>query len=843
MYMRFHKFSLLASVAMTLAGAGVPALATEADGITDNDIVVTARRVEERLQDVPISMTVFTQQAITDRNIVSGKDLTTYTPSLSSNSQFGNDNSTFSLRGFVQDLFTSPSVGVYFADVIAPRGAGTLQAGDGAGPGSFFDLQNVQVLKGPQGTLFGRNTTGGAILLVPQKPTGRFEGYVEGSVGNYDMRRLQAVVNVPLSDTARLRVGVDRMTRDGYLNNISGVGSPDMGDTDYVAARASFVADLTPNLENYTILSYSRSNTNGQSTKITSCDPDKLIGRAGSGLGLTAQGIRPNGIDFIPVGYMCQQQMAREAATGNFYTVSNSMPNAGSVMDQWQIINTTTWKVSDNLTVKNIVSYAELYNELRVAPFGNYYIIPSQAELDAAGVAVTTPAGFVGQGIGFQNIGQKANGALNHQSTFTEELQFQGVMLDDRLNWQAGAYLELAEPLDFYVGNANSSFAICPDLPNVQCSPPYGVLSNLNTEQRRIRYRDLGLYVQASYNITEKLKFTGGIRYTDDLSQAVSQGFTSRFLSNGLRISTGCANTDTTLAQDCILNLRQRSSAPTWLVNFDYKPTDDILLYAKWSRGYRQGSVNARGLSPNNKFGEEKVEAYEVGAKTSWRGAVPGYLNIAGFYNDFSDQQIIVSIINSNSTTNSLVCNCATSRIYGLELDGSISPVEGLQLSGAFAYLNTKITGFTPPPMPSPSAAGGDGVTPWRVITAPSVGSRLTLTPRYKATGTAAYTLPLPESVGSVTASATVTYTSSYLSQYASRAGIDAITLLNLNLNWTNVAGGPVDLGLFATNVTKQKYYTYQNDLYNDVGFTSATVGEPRMYGLRLKYRFGASAY
>jgi iron complex outermembrane receptor protein len=133
-------------------------------------------------------------------------------------------------------------------------------------------------------------------------------------------------------------------------------------------------------------------------------------------------------------------------------------------------------------------------------------------------------------------------------------------------------------------------------------------------------------------------------------------------------------------------------------------------------------------------------------------------------------------------------------------------------------------------------------VTPWRVITAPNIGSRLTLTPRYKATGTIAYTLPLAESIGDVTAAATVIYTSSYLSQYAARAGVDAYTLLNLNLSWRKIGGGPVDLSLFATNVTKQKYYTYQNDLYTDVGFTSATIGEPRMFGMRLKYRFDASA-
>src|SRR5690606_29443342 len=127
--------------------------------------------------------------------------------------------------------------------------------------GAFFDLQNVQVLKGPQGTLFGRNTTGGAILLVPTKPTDRLEGYIEGSLGNYDMHRLQGVLNVPVSDTFRVRAAVDWQEADGYLKNRSGIGPDALGNTNYISARLSIVGDLTPDLENYTIARYTKTDT------------------------------------------------------------------------------------------------------------------------------------------------------------------------------------------------------------------------------------------------------------------------------------------------------------------------------------------------------------------------------------------------------------------------------------------------------------------------------------------------------------------------------------------------------------------------------------------------------
>src|SRR3984893_14130626 len=222
---KFTGWSVLLSTTVLSFGVIVPAFAEE----EINEIIVTARRGEERLQDVPTSITVFNQQQQEDRNVVNPQDLAAYVPSLSANTNFGSENSSFAIRGFVQDIGTAPSVGVYFGDVVAPRGASNgIPAGDGAGPGSFFDLQNVQVLKGPQGTLFGRNTTGGAVLLVPQKPTSEFGGYVEGSFGDFGMKRGQGVVNLPVNDSIRVRLGVDHQSRDGYLIHTSGVGPRDL---------------------------------------------------------------------------------------------------------------------------------------------------------------------------------------------------------------------------------------------------------------------------------------------------------------------------------------------------------------------------------------------------------------------------------------------------------------------------------------------------------------------------------------------------------------------------------------------------------------------------------------
>src|SRR5258708_23765450 len=152
----------LSPAAPTFAQASASSQSAASQSGDLSDIIVTARGVEERLQDVPISITVLSQDAITKRDIYNAGDLGAYVPSLSSNANFGPQKSSFAIRGFTQEGKTSPSVAVYFADVVAPRANGGSTSGNGAGPGSLFDLQNIQGLKGPQGTLVGRNTPGGA---------------------------------------------------------------------------------------------------------------------------------------------------------------------------------------------------------------------------------------------------------------------------------------------------------------------------------------------------------------------------------------------------------------------------------------------------------------------------------------------------------------------------------------------------------------------------------------------------------------------------------------------------------------------------------------------------------
>jgi iron complex outermembrane receptor protein len=806
----------------------------------DDTIIVTARRKEERLQDVPISVTVFSQEQIAKRNIVSTTDLVTYTPSLSSNNRFGSDNASYSIRGFTQELRTTASVGVFFADVVAQRaGQTSVTAGDGAGPGTFFDLENVQILKGPQGTLFGRNTTGGAVVLTPRKPVDRFEGYVEGSVGTYGLDREQAVLNLPLSDHVRLRLGVDREHRDGYQRVISGLGPDRLGKIDYITGRASLVVDLAPSLENYTIGSLTRSRGNSLIEALFNCAPVPAPSPPGP--------FAANGLQIIAT-QSCQDQL--KAHPPGYYDTGSQVSNPISRLNSWQIINTTTWTALDNLTVKNIFSYGQLKTRLRSALFGTDYHIPAFNDV--------TNAPSVGAGLPwlFANVNPDDNGNSSSQSNMVEELQFQGNVGGDRFTYQAGLYYERSKPISF-VGNAANTIVNCPNGGDQSSDPAiiscqdvlrpnlfggFVPLGYLQISRVNIAYRNEAIYGQATYKFNDHFSFTAGARYTWDRSDGeVSQITYGAFptATAGQPTMTSCGKFGSpghpVSLPNCFQSFTQKSKAPTWLLDIDYHPVRDVLLYANYKRGYRQGSVIPIAPDGFETYKPEKVDAYEVGAKTTFSGPLRGYLNVAGFYNNLTNQQIQIGVNSSTgfpgSTT--IIANAGKSRIWGVEVDARVMPVTGLSVDVGYAYLNTKLISIVPPNL--------SGTLYDTTFNTSNPGDPLTFTPRNKVSVTATYQLPLPKSVGDVSVGATYVYTSSQLATTSSPFGIlPSFSVTNLNISWEKIAGTPVDAALFVTNLFDKQYASFIGGTYGYLGGETRIPGEPRMLGVRLRYSFGS---
>lgn len=890
------KSVLLAATALSFAGPAFAQQADEAEELSGNDIVVVAQRVEERLQDVPVSVTVLSDTALANNNITSAKDIATFTPSLVTNNRYGNDNTTWTIRGFTQEQRTTSTVGTYFADVVAPRGSGATQGGDGAGPGYLFDLASVQVLNGPQGTLFGRNSTGGAVLLVPKRPTSEFEGYVEGSIGDYNLRRVQAVVNVPVMDSLRIRLGVDRNKRDGYLVNAGKIGFGPYGDAggsvDYLALRFSAVADLSPDVENYTIVNYSRSKSTGNPPKILDCY--NLIA--------------------------CQQKELGDK-TG-WWTVFNTLTDAGSKSETWQIINQTKWQVNDNLTLKNIFSYGEYVGDLNIDLFGQYALSPSTiaygSETNASQVKPF-------------NVTHKLPGQhTNSQSSLVEEIQLQGNSGDGKLTYQAGLYLETNKPLGLS-GIQSTTFTPCVDINTMNCTPFSGgganSLGRLSYSSTMNYFDGRAVYAQASYNATEQLKFTGGFRYTWDTMRSKFQVIDIRLgnpivatptapkILNGNTITSTtisdfavCTNFVTFGAQGsatnpyqpianrfgmCQQDITAKSSKPTWLLGVDFKPMENVMVYAKWSRGYRQAGVASFAADKLQQYNAEKVDTYEAGLKASWRGMIPGFFNLSGFYNDFRDQQVQLGVQcdpTSLCSQTTIIQNVGKSRLTGFEAELGVKPFRGLQLGVAWSHLRTKIVevnGTTDPKLAVKSisnAVSGLGL-PFNDIRPPLPGQELPNSIPDKIVANGSFTFPLPESVGKLTLSATWVWQSSYKAVADNTTGCVSTTFYNsttantalgacsytplptakvqdpavvnvangvsvvgggriprqnfgnINVTWENIGGLPVDLSAYVTNVTNQKLILHLNTQETQ-GLRSGFIGEPRMYGFRAKVRF-----
>jgi iron complex outermembrane receptor protein len=617
------------------------------------------------------------------------------------------------------------------------------------------------------------------------------------------MRRIQAVINIPASESVRFRFGVDSQTRDGYAINTSGIGPRDFDDVDYLAVRGSMIIDLSPNLENYTVGYYSKSDTNGSVPKLFACNPASSF------------------------AFLCQPQI--DNAKPGFYNIQNDNPQAASRFREWQVINTTTWHASSNLTIKNILSYGAFQDYLFNDLFGVNWTFPAPGN----------------PSFPFTEVNSRPGGAIGRSSLFTEEFQIQGNAFDQRLTYQAGVYFENSLP-DGVSGARTPTLLSCSNAATFQCTDYFGALAGApvgflvdNTVEKRSR--DLGIYAQANYKLTDKLKLTAGIRYTSDDSSSsgyyIDYSFPTPNNPVGFCQSTFVRSPTLpiTTPNDCFARYTEKSSAPTWLLDLDYKPNDNVLLYAKWARGYRQGDVVQNAPEGYNTFKPEKLDSYEIGLKSSFNGPVRGTFDVSGFYNKFDNQQLNIGFSSSQNLAQPTegITNAGKSRIWGAEVEATVTPFAGFTLDGAYTYLNTKLLSIS-----FPATVPGSRYDVFSPTS--SVGDVLPLAAKNQFSLTGTYALPLPVDDGHLSVSATYSYKSRQLITRASPYGtIAPIGLLNANITWASVLNRPVDISVFATNLLDKHYFSYVAGTYSSVGLENAQLGEPRMVGARVRIHFG----
>lgn len=730
------------------------------------EVVVTATRRAENILSVPVAVSALSGAELSTRHVETAVDLANYVPSLSVSSGVDRDDYIFAIRGMGPTGGSGPGavlggggtgVVTYFAEV--PM--------SGAGPGLFYDLQSVQVAKGPQGTLFGKNTTGGVVLFVPNVPKNDFGGYVDVGAGDYGLKTATGVLNIPaMSDRLLVRLAGQAVKREGFTIDRGPIfPGKAYDDRNYWTARLSVIARLTDDLENYTILSALHSDEHGDGYILSAVDPS----------GAFASLLLP---------FVAQEEASGVRSTSLSDNEVDKRYNYG-------IINRTTWSPSERLQVKNIFSY-------QVQKWRNGNDIDGSPYL-------------------LDDLVAPRDGAWHTQvGTYTEEPQLQGTALDGNLKYTAGAYYEDGHNI------AVQPYEVDVALGNFVIMQP----NQTNSERSR------GVYGQTTYQLgglaarLSKLSLTTGYRYTWD---EYGYGITAYSPSS----DNACLTSAGVYPQSgCLFTASGSSSGGSWTLGLEYHPIRRTLIYLRSGRGYVPGGFNpSLAFSPGGidlpqfRFAPESVVDVELGAKSEFELAgMPIEMDADVFNSDFRNIQRLVSETLPGGVESNFTANASAARIDGFELQATAAPTSQLTVTVAYSYNHGKYTQIDP-------------------VAAPSlVGIPFAYLPQTKATGTLGYTLPLGEAIGNVTLNASYSYQSRYFDAPAVQP-LDYIAsygLLGGRVEWQDVLRAPLDLSAFVTNATNKAYRVGQYSNYFTDGRITSFYGEPRMFGLDLRYRFGA---
>lgn len=640
------KYILLSTAIVACLGQGSAFSQTDTeaadadrrDSLLMQRVTVTATRREESLADVPVSVTAVSDEQVEAFRVQNVSDLQVLVPNFSvSQVATSPTDPVLQIRGLLQrasDATLDTAVGVYSDEVFLARGYSVL--------GTMLDVERIEVLRGPQGTLFGRNTIGGAVQVVSKAPQigEELSGQVSGSVGNFNLFEARGAVNVPLGDKAAFRLAGLSTQHDGYTTSylvddtggyVDGV-TPileeiDTDNDDTQALRASFAVEFGESsrfdLSHY----YSKSDTNG--TMRVGANGD-----IGGGDGtfpippLTPFGGRPTSV--------ARSQFNQ----GDFYgALTDVRPTGDSEVNI--TIAKYTQGIGENMDLKIIASHAEAEH---------------MGVINTDGI-VTPPEGLFRQSHGFVD-------SQVEQSTFEAQLSGQ----NGRVDWLAGLYYFEESAQD---NNVNAR----------EDRPPFTAATTLidvdaeNTSQ--------SIYGSANVALNDQFTVRLGGRYTEDTKQY--DGATT----NGANV---CVYTGADASLGCRLFNERNFENFTWDVSLDYSPSEATLIYGKIGTGYRTGGISLNANSPETAqgFDEDFVTSYELGLKTDIGDSAR--LNAALFFVDYSDIQQNALSSNPNSCINApgptviITCNLGDAESQGIEIDGVWQVTDAFGLQAGVGY-------------------------------------------------------------------------------------------------------------------------------------------------------------
>jgi iron complex outermembrane receptor protein len=638
-----------------LAAEGASADADSADDSGLGDIVVTAQKRSENLQEVPIAISVLGSEGIENRHVQSLLDLGDGAiPSLRVAPFFSRPGALIiNVRGVgVLSDSNQPArdqgVGVYVDGVYLGRAQGLGTA--------LYDVESIEVLKGPQGTLFGRNTEGGAVSIVTKRPSGEFKLNTTFGAGNYGSYKAEAHLDLPEANNISLKFDGIVTRRDGFVENPF-PGAQDYNSFDKRGFRAEVMWKPSPTFTADFAFDISRDETSTNYLQLVEAP-------VGAPATATAPAIAPNRLAGIGI---VQPKRASQTALG--------MPQQASVGKTNGVRLGLDWDVTEKLTLKSITSY----RNMQQTQYDNAINIPSLQQ-------PLTTANPTGSFLGFQ-FGRYSLAPFD-QDQLSQEVQAIGDF--DRLKFATGAlyYRENVEDS----AKAFNTMQFTDAAGTVAVARQIDYATQVVQRASRIRTTSLGVYGQATYTppfASDAVHLTAGGRWTRDKKVG------SLFTINGAApvVPVGGVNVVGPVA----LNASWSRFDP--MVNLSVDASDDVHLYGKWSTGYRSGGANSRSLN-YSPFNPETVSMFEIGAKTEFLDG-KARLNVAAYTGRYKSIQLdffglYEDVVNgvrvtTTRTTSDTVNAPGTGKLKGFEAEFNLAPVDGLTLSASYAYNSVKI--------------------------------------------------------------------------------------------------------------------------------------------------------
>jgi len=779
-------------VASLMAGTVLPfapaAFAQDAGTteVTDDAIIVTARRREENIAKVPIAITAIGGEDIAKRAIVNENDLQSAVPGLIVRQNGGANVFNFSIRGQSVDTYTNspPAVLPYINEVqIVSHSAST-----------FYDMSGIQVLKGPQGTLFGRNTTGGAILFSTAKPTEEFGGYLLGRGGSHNSHHIEGAVNVPASEVIQLRLAGSYSGGGGYVRDY--FTGEHYGKNKQTSVRGTLVIKPTAGLTNTTVAQYTREH--GTNTPFQLWSSNVCGGPASQGNGVPDCVL--NGATNPAFGAFnaarpkrfqgnLQAAIALQHNLGPWVNLSDVYPYH-KARQTW-VINTTELELSPEITLKNIFGYNKSKSDDGQDYDGSpypYFQVPGS--LSADGVKVNPSGGFVAR-----------------TTQVSDELQLQGKAMDGRLDYVLGVY---------YLHQKDS---VLSNLAFYDFSTPFPPAPFAYTAQWKAE--SIAGFAQATFAVTDKLNLTGGFRYTHDKT-------TMTQLPGSLWLFF-FPNTPETI----------KASKPSWTVSLDYQLAPGLMVYAAHRGSWRTGGFNYSvtpipvvAAAGGNLFRPETTKDVELGVKYSGNGLGVPVTFTADVFNQWVDNiQRAAYVTNpQNGTVTLFTTNVPRAKITGVEANFTVRPASGFQFGASGNYTHARYTRnavlFTIPGQPATTVLYG----PFADV------------PKFSGTVFGEFTVPAGD-VGNLSLRADL-YTQKKMNfsnvgdTQNPAAVIPGYTLVNAKLTLSEIMGQRISASISGRNLFNKRYYAGGNAGNSSVLPNTVNPGVPRMIMGEVRFDF-----